>query len=197
MSLPKPYYDRDGQTRVAILCASKQSVYHEIPGVEVYGPSRNARTFDGGMPIVAHPPCRAWSAFMRHWAKPEPGEMELGLWCAEQLRLWGGVLEQPAHSRLFEAAGLPLPPHRMGELQSIAVKQRWWGYPTRKATWLCFCRVDVRLLKIPFELRATTRGDRETYQNMSHKQRSATTPDFARWLVEAARLAQQVIQFED
>lgn len=34
---------------------------------------------------------------------------ELGLWCAEQVRKWGGILEQPAHSRLWEAAGLPRP----------------------------------------------------------------------------------------
>ena len=97
---------------VSVLCASRNSVYKTLDAVDVYDATRDARTFPGNTPIIAHPPCRSWSAFCRHQAKPEPGEAELGLWCAEQLRKCGGVLEQPAHSRLFAAAGLPLPNQR-------------------------------------------------------------------------------------
>lgn len=94
---------------VAALCVAPRSAYHDMPGVEAYDMKRDALTFPGGMPIVAHPPCRAWSAYCAHQAKPVAGEMELGLWCADMVRKWGGVLEQPAHSRLFDAACLPKP----------------------------------------------------------------------------------------
>jgi len=159
-----------------------------MEGVEIYDRNRDARTFPGGMPVIAHPPCRSWSAYCAHQAKPEPGEKELGLWCCEQLRTWGGVLEHPAHSRLFAAADLPKPgePERDG-LWSIAVLQAYWGDTRRKATWLCFSGVEKSAIVIPFCLRASDFGDRRRWQVMSHQQRSATVPAFSAWLVEAAR----------
>ena len=42
------------------------------------------------MSVVCHAPCRPWSAHCAHQAKPEPGEKELGPFCAEMLRKWGG-----------------------------------------------------------------------------------------------------------
>lgn len=81
------------------------SVYKTLPDIDVFDAVRDAKTFDGSCPIVGHPPCRAWSAFCSHQAKPTEGEKELGLWCCDKLKECGGVIEQPAHSRLFEAAG--------------------------------------------------------------------------------------------
>ena len=75
---------------VAILCAQSRSVYFDLDAVEVYDAKRDARTFGGGKPVVAHPPCRAWSRHCAHQAKPEPGERELGLWCVDQVKKWGG-----------------------------------------------------------------------------------------------------------
>lgn len=178
-----------GASRVAILCASPNSVYHSMPGVDVYDKARDVRTFGGGAPVVAHPPCRAWSAYTRHQAKPEPGEADLGLLCAEWLRSEGGVLEHPAHSRLFDAAGLPKPGERRGDLRTIMVLQAWWGYPMRKATWLCFSRVSPGSLLVPYrdhDSRAGV-GDRRRQQVMSKHQRAATCPAFAEWLIAAAQ----------
>lgn len=175
--------------RVSILCAARNSIYHSLECVSVFDERKDARTFSGDTPVVAHPPCRAWSAYVAHQAKPKPGEKELGLWCCEQLRLCGGVLEHPAHSRLFEAAELPLPGTRDGDIWSTEVLQLWWGDSRRKATWLCFSRIEPSQIEIPFVLRASDRGDRRRWQVMSKNQRSATCESFARWLVEAARLA--------
>jgi hypothetical protein len=173
---------------VAILCTARNSVYKTIPGVDVYDIDRDAKNFEGGMPIVAHPPCRAWSAYCRHQAKPDRGEKELGLWCADQLRKWGGCLEQPAHSHLFKAAGLPLPGHPEGNLWSADVWQFWWGYPMRKATWICFSGIDTRSIQYPLRLHMHG-NDRRRELVMSKNQRSATTLEFATWLIEAARMA--------
>ena len=118
--------------------------------------------------------------------------MDLGLWCADQLRICGGVLEQPAWSHLFAAAGLPIPPHRDGDLWSLQVEQYWWGFPTPKPTWLCFSRVDPGCVELPFRLRA--RGSRkknryDAWSKLTSRKRSATPLAFAAWLVELARLA--------
>lgn len=171
---------------VSVLCADSRSVYRGMEGVEVYGKRRDARTFGGGTPIIAHPPCRAWSAFCAHQAQPEPGEKELGLWCCEQLRACGGVLEQPAHSRLFGAAGLPLPGKMTGALWTAAVLQSWWADGQRKATWLCFSMIPRDSVEFPFRLRLD-RDEYREWQLMSKRQRAATSPALAQWLVDVAR----------
>lgn len=81
--------------RVAALCVAPNSIYKQMEGVAVYDKRRDVRTFTGGMPVVAHPPCRAWSAYTSHQAKPEPGEAELGLICADHLRNEGGGTGAP------------------------------------------------------------------------------------------------------
>lgn len=171
---------------VAVLCVAKNSVYKTLPGVDAYDAARDARTFAGGMPVVAHPPCRSWSRHCRHQAKNVPqSEIELGLWCCDVLRECGGVLEQPAGSHLFAAGGLPQPGAQTGELWTAEVWQAWWGYSVRKATWLCFSRVPQDAVEFPLRLHAPGR-DRRRVQVMSHNQRSATTREFASWLVDVA-----------
>jgi hypothetical protein len=68
----------------------------------------------------------------------------------------------------------------------MEVWQVWWGYPTRKATWLLFCGIAPRDVQTPLQLHPRG-GDRRAEQVMSKQQRSRTTPAFAAWLVENAR----------
>lgn len=172
---------------VAALCCKSISEYMTMKGVECYDERRDVRTFDGGMPIVAHPPCRAWSAFCRHQAKPQPGEKELGPLCVEWLRKCGGVLEHPAHSHLWAACNLPPPGQINGDLWSIAVWQSWWGYPlTIKRTWLCLNGVAKKDVHFPFSLR-NRGGDKQAWHVGSSVWRSRTTRAFAEWLVDVAR----------
>jgi hypothetical protein len=145
---------------VAILCAARNSIYKEFQGVEVFDIDRDARRFMGGMPVVCHPPCRAWSAYCAHQAKPLPGEKDLGPYCVERLKEVGGVLEHPAHSRLWKHLGLPKPgePAKDG-LWSIAVQQAWWGDSRTKNTWLLFSGVNrVAVPMAPHD----AEGDRTT-----------------------------------
>jgi hypothetical protein len=69
----------------------------------------------------------------------------------------------------------------------MEVWQYWWGFPTKKATWLAFCGVRPSLLTVPFRLHAQ-HGDGRTYERLSKRQRAATPRAFAEWLVKAARL---------
>ena len=176
--------------KIAALCVAGNSVYKSIPGVEVFDKRRDVRTFTGGMPVVAHPVCAPWSAYTRHQAKFDERDRALGPICVEWLRKEGGVLEHPAHSVLFAYCGLPAPGQRRGDLFTVEVWQAWWGYPMRKATWLCFAGRDMREIEYPHrdhDSRAGV-GDRRRQQVMSKNQRAATCEPLAHWLVEQARL---------
>ena len=172
---------------VSALCVARRSIYHQIEGVECYDMARDVRTFTGGTPVLCHPPCRSWSAYCAHQAKPMPGEKELGLLCVEWLRKCGGILEHPAHSRLFDACNLPKPGWASrGDLWSAEVLQAWWGDTRTKTTWLCFSGISPNEVQFPLRLHDPS-GDRRRWQLLNSTSRSSTVPEMARWLVETAR----------
>lgn len=182
-----PRMSRGNERTVAVLCVAPRSIYHSMPGVEAFDMRRDARTFTGGMPVVAHP----WSAYCRQQVTAGPdvqkAEQEIGLWCVDQVRTWGGILEQPAKSHLWNAAGLPGPGDQKDKTSwSLEVWQAWWGYTVKKSTWLYFRGIDPSLVHVPLRLHAAG-NDRRAVQLMSHRQRSATCLAFAEWLVDLAR----------
>jgi hypothetical protein len=183
-----------GLDPVAVLCCAKNSVYKTLQNVECYDTKRDVRTFAGRMKIVAHPPCAPWSAYCSHQWKPVDGIKELGPLCVDWLRKCGGVLEHPAHSRLFDACKLPKPGWTVGwkkgemPIWSMEVLQGWWGDTRSKETWLCFFGIHPTDFRVPFRF-VDAAGDRRRWQLMSKTQRSATHPAMAEWLVQTARLA--------
>jgi hypothetical protein len=183
---------------LAALCVSGRSIYKHLPGVVAYDRKRDARTFDAKTPAVAHPPCRFWSKFLSVLALKAAransldvdveAEKELGRWCVRTVMRCGGVLEQPAHSGLWADMGLPMPnqPARDG-CWTLYVEQGWFGYLTRKPTWLLICGVPKdQLPPVPFSL---VNGSRANSPGLSAFARSRTVNSFAEWLVKVARLA--------
>jgi hypothetical protein len=171
------------QSQVAVLFARKSSVYKTLHGVDVYDEERDARTYEGSAPVVAHPPCRGWRR-LAHFAKIQPGEKALALFAVQQVRRCGGVLEHPADSKLWEAAGLPQP----GETDSYGgwtfpILQSWWGHRAPKATWLYIkgC-APSRLPDYPMALGIPD----GRIENMGKAEREATPLPLALWLVELA-----------
>ena len=92
---------------IAVLFARDDSRYKELNGYDVYDIHKDARTFCKKMPVIAHPPCRAWG-MLSHMANPREGEKQLAYLALAQVRLNGGILEHPAGSRLWKEAPLPL-----------------------------------------------------------------------------------------
>ena len=173
---------------VAALCVSGRSIYKHTAGVLAFDRAKDARTFQGGMPVIAHPPCRCWSKYLSHQAKPEDpqAEMDLGKWCVDQVLRHGGVLEQPAHSKLWEACNLPRPADLADPfLYTVYVEQRWFGFITRKPTWVLVSGVPAaELAPLPFKMESPSRGLARTLYKESY---SRTMEPFAAWLLATAR----------
>lgn len=164
--------------------------------------ARDARTYEGPWPVVAHPPCGPWGA-LRHLHR-HPEQRGLAPLAVAQVRQWGGVLEHPARSELF--AFIPLP--RPGELPdeflgvTIEVDQVRWGHVARKRTWLYLVRVgSVEKDPPPRAPTHWVSGGRNPNRKgqgglvppgikvCSAQQRRRTPPAFAQWLVELASRA--------
>ena len=179
---------------VAVLFARADSIYKTLPGVDVYDIERDARTYDGPWPVVAHPPCRAWGR-LRQFAKPRDDEKALAPWAVEQVRRWGGVLEHPAGSTLWPDLALPEPGRGIDAHggSTLAIHQHWWGHRAEKATRLYICGVQPdRIPDIPMVLGGPTHCIRPTKSyprlpSVTKAEREHTPPDFARWLVDLAR----------
>lgn len=160
---------------------------------EWYDEARDARTYDGGWPVVAHPPCGPWST-LRSLSKETT--RDLGPLAVEVVRRVGGVLEHPRGSKLFEHCGMPRP----GELpdawggQTFEVCQVDWGHVARKRTWIYVVGSPTFPPAPPkrepthwVSGGGTGRGKTPPgIKVCSAQQRRRTPTDFARWLVEVA-----------
>jgi hypothetical protein len=99
----------------ALFCRS-DSAYKKRPDWDVYDADRDALTWEGGMPCVCHPPCRAWGVMAhmafrnKDWTQSDnprrKEEKKLALWAVDRVRENGGIIEHPSESKLFKG---PLP----------------------------------------------------------------------------------------
>lgn len=179
---------------IPVLFAMPDSVYKSMPAADVYDEARDARTYPGGRPIVAHPPCRAWSR-LRMQSKHPPTEPALALWAVEQVRTFGGVLEHPAASKLWPAAGLPMPgcPADTFGGYTIALEQFHFGHRAAKPTWLYIVGCPPWFLPVipfregePSHVVQTRKRGPGARPHLGKKERSATPPAFAAWLLDVA-----------
>lgn len=181
---------------VAVLFARADSVYKALPDTDVYDEQRDARTWPGGLPVVAHPPCRLW-AKLRQFAKAKDPEMEraLAVMAVKHVRQFGGVLEHPKESTLWAHMGLPLPgraPDQYGGW-TAEIRQCDWGHKAEKKTWLYIvgCHPDD-LPEMPPSGEPTgvikpQRGIPRTLKIVTKAEREHTPPPLAVWLTELAR----------
>lgn len=180
---------------ITVLFARSNSVYKRLEGVDVWDEERDARKWEGGTPVIAHPPCRLWCA-CKSLSKAPENERDLAIWAVDIVQQWGGVLEHPARSTLWRYLGLPMPGRRDAYGFTIAVDQWWWDHKASKRTWLYICLV-AKLPEIPLKLGEPThlisnsrRAERYGKLLLSRQAREATPLRFAKWLVEVAELAQ-------
>lgn len=191
--------------QVAALYIDPRGPYPQMPRVDCWGEERDAREYFGPHAVVAHPPCGPWGALQHLY---EGSEHDCAIRAVTQVRMFGGVLEHPARSRLWEGR-LPRPGEPRDEYggYTIEVCQVSWGHVARKRTWLYLVRVDAGLLAATIRTGGTPThwisGFRPSNGRSSYKangsavpqgikvcsaqQRRRTPPAFAEWLVMLAR----------
>lgn len=134
-------------SRIAALYVDPKGIYANLPDVELWDETRDARTYAGPYPVVAHPPCQRWCRFAKgievvHGHKVGD-DGNCFAYALAAVKTYGGVLEHPAGSLAWDRFGLPKPQSTGGWTLSMFdlgascyVEQGRYGHPMRKATWL-------------------------------------------------------------
>lgn len=139
------------ERQIAALFVQEGGCYFDLPGVDPWPESRDARLYPGPWPVVAHPPCERWGRYWyggpmlhklgRRLKRGDDG----GCFAAAitAIRRFGGVLEHPEASSAWSTFGLITPPRRGGWITAgdglgwtCCVEQGWYGHRAAKATWL-------------------------------------------------------------
>lgn len=193
--------------RVAALYVEPDGAYAGLPDVDVWDEERDARTYAGPFPVVAHPPCARWSVLaglVEHVHGYKRGD-DGGRFAAalDAVHTFGGVLEHPAHSAAFSHFGLPEPTTHSGWTGSLFggwsayVEQSRYGCPVRKGTWLYAYGVELPDLLWGYTpagedeslaaWRASARYLTSNRPRLSEREASATPPSFRDALLAIAR----------
>ena len=204
--------------KVAALYVEPDGAYIGLPGVDTWDEARDARTYAGPHPVVAHPPCQRWGRFW-HGSTRKPHQFKLGDdgGCFEAalaaLKRWGGVLEHPAHSRAWDVFGIRRPLQGAGwwwcpghDVWVCQVEQGHYGHESRKPTWLIAANIprqslpdlnwtkgEQRIHPRALELQGYEKARRIGMMAMvggknKTKIRNATPPEFRDLLLELARM---------
>lgn len=195
------------------------SPYVAIDGVDCWPARRNALLYQGPWPMIAHPPCALWSRSVAHQAVPSLAQHPvLAKAAVLQVRRFGGILEHPARSMLWDVMSLPYPEGYHAKAVAgplvdawggwtIEVQQRDWGHRLRKLTWLYVvgvgrARVAMALPPrreepgrnlgpIRYDKRSGKPWRRQLSNELGAQQRKRTPPLCAEWLVDLAAGAER------
>lgn len=186
-----------------VLFAANRSIYKTL-GLNCYDAKRDARTYHGPAPVIAHPPCQLWCKmanlnFSLHPAeKNRPGnDGGLFLFAMYAVERWGGVLEHPAYTKAWPHYGLRRPSRHGGWSRSgpgwvCEVAQSAYGHRAEKKTWLYCCGTTKPLpprWDTPKGTHCVHRGSGKICLDkipLTKKEANATPLEFAQYLIALA-----------
>lgn len=140
---------------IAALFVETNGVYFGLPGIDPWDKRRDARTYAGPYPVIAHPPCERWGRYWggspTTWPRKTKGDDSNCFAAAlAAVRQFGGVIEHPEASHAWSAFGLNMPPRCGGWVVAdfvggwtCCVEQGHYGHRARKATWLYAHGIDL------------------------------------------------------
>lgn len=184
---------------IPVLFARKNSIYKQL-GCDVWDKGRDARNWKGGAPGIYHPPCGQWGNMAQFANVSE--EKQLAIQAVNLIRQYGGVLEHPATSKLWNYMGLPMP----GQIDqyggySICINQSWFGHKAEKRTLLYIVGVDQQNLpeipisfdRIDYCVRYSRRQWKlrkekgiKSVKEITKQEREHTPEALAKWLMAVA-----------
>lgn len=199
---------RSGAGGVSVLFVMKDSIYKSLAD-DCYDEQRDALTYRGDNPVVAHPPCQLWGKMANvnfaRWGgehnRPgsDGGKFAFALATVNRC---GGVLEHPADSYAWAAHGLVRPLrgpkwYPSGEGWVCEVWQSAYGHRARKRTWLYFCGTEYQPVHPRWDMPEGThqigfhdqRGKARNKPTLSRREANATPESFANFLLALANTA--------
>lgn len=143
---------------IAALYVEPRGAYFDLPDVDPWDEVRDARTYEGPHPVVAHPPCSRWCRLAglveARWGHKRGEDGGCFVAALSAVRRFGGVLEHPAFSDAWLAHGLFAPPTGGGWVTAdfeggwtCYVEQGRYGHVAKKATWLYAHGVELPSLR--------------------------------------------------
>lgn len=192
IQLARLFFTEQKAIAIHVLCTGRSTVYSQFPQADCYSRTRDAWLCQARRPIIAHPPCRFWSRWNLRASAPISvliNELLLGMHCVRLVQQYGGILEQPAHSRLWTAANLPWPnqPAQKDQPFSVCIDQAEYGHPCSKMTWLYL--VGIKPSQLTWSGFQLANPRRRQLRDLTPGQRSATPPRLATYLVDLASSA--------
>ena len=193
---------------IAALFVETGGAYYGLPDVDPWDVAKDARTYTGADPVVAHPPCSRWCRLAglveARWGHKRGDDGGCFASALASVRRCGGVLEHPAYSDAWAAFGLAAPPRRGGWIPAddvggwtCHVEQGRYGHPAKKATWLYAVRAELPSLRwgsdpdVKSKALVSWCGNHvssgKVRPRVGKKQASATPPDFREVLLAMAR----------
>lgn len=124
---PDTSHEGLGLRPVAALYVETGGSYFGLPGVDPWDEARDARSYAGPHPVVAHPPCQRWGKL---WAGNPSVIKATGIrkkkgddgGCFKSaladVRVYGGVLEHPDQSHAWAHFNLNRPPRSGGWIRA-------------------------------------------------------------------------------
>ena len=178
---------------IPVLFTQEKSNYDKIKLFDCYDIKRNALSFNGRVPLIAHPPCRKFSK-LRGLSTAPLSEKKLAFFALSKVRQFGGILEHPRSSTLWINGNFNLDGSidtYGGFLRSVDLS--WFGFPARKATMLYFCGIRPdQMPAFPFSLNAITHiissTARSNKKEISKKMRSATPLRMVEYFIEVMNI---------
>jgi len=186
-----------------VLFVMRDSIYKSM-GMDCYDQERDAMTYCGADPVIAHPPCQLWGKmakvnFIRWGGEHNRPGNDGGCFrfAVDTVNRCGGVLEHPAETYAWPAHHLQRPP-RSGWAQSgkgwvCEVWQSAYGHKANKRTWLYYVGRNAPADPLWQRVVGThqigfhdQRGKAKNKPTLSKREANATPVDFANYLIDLA-----------
>lgn len=143
--------------KIPVLFTAHNSLYNDNDIFDCYDVERDAFSYTGRSPLIAHPPCRLFSR-LRKFSTAAIKEKQCAFFALARIRRFGGILEHPRSSTLWQDGNFNLDgsvDEYGGFLRSVNLS--WFGFPAQKKTMLYFVGIQPGSLpSFPMSLNAIT-----------------------------------------